>query len=256
MTAADANATPGELPASRAREAFATTRWSLVARAGSAGGAASDERGQALGQLCEAYWYPVYAFARRGGASEHDARDLVQEFFTRLLERGGLDGADAARGRFRTYLLAAFRHFQSNERERLGARKRGGGRLAFSLDDELAERRLRDELVDADDPERAYQRSWAQTLLGQVLERLRAEYESTGKGALFERLRPGLQGEEVVGHRAVAEELGSTEGAVRVAAHRLRRRFGDLLEREIVQTLSDPGDAADELRGLFEAAGS
>lgn len=254
MTSADSDAASGELHAPLGRGSFATTRWSLVARAG--GGEANDERGRALGQLCETYWYPVYAFARRGGASEHDARDLVQEFFTRLLERGGLAGADAARGRFRTYLLAAFRHFRSNERERLGARKRGGGRSVFSLDDELAERRLRDELVDGDDPERAYRRSWAQTLLKQVLERLREEYAASGKGALFERLRPGLQGEEVLGHRAVAEELGTTEGAVRVAAHRLRRRFGELLEREIVHTLDDPGDAADELRGLFEAAGS
>ena len=233
--------------------AFVTTRWSLVVRAGQGDEA---ERRLALSALCETYWYPVYAFARRGGSEVEDARDLVQSFFTRLLERGELARADAERGRFRSYLLACFVHFRTNEWDRANAKKRGGGQVSFSLDHERAEGRFHDEPLDEDDPERLFSRTWARTLLEEVVLRLRNEYAEGGRGELFERLRPALTGEqEAASYRAIAEETGTTEGAVKVAVHRMRRRFGLLLRREIAHTLRDPAQVEDEIRGLFEALG-
>ncbi|QDU69311.1 RNA polymerase sigma factor [Engelhardtia mirabilis] len=230
---------------------FATTRWSIVARAGAG---AAPERGAALAELCELYWYPVYAFARRRGADPTDAEDHVQAFFADLLERGDIARADRERGRFRSFLLAAFNNFESKAREREGALKRGGGQRAVSLDGAEAERRLAEIGSDAEDPERLFLRTWALTLLEVVVERLGREYEDSGRGDLFAALRPTLVGDGVDGGlAAVAEALGSTEGAVKVAAHRLRQRFAALLRREVGETLVDPDEVEDEVRGLFEA---
>jgi RNA polymerase sigma-70 factor (ECF subfamily) len=231
---------------------FATTRWSVVAAAGRG----TDERARrsALGALCEAYWFPVYAFARRKGHRPEDARDLVQGFFTRLLEKDVLAGADAERGRFRSFLLGCFVHYSANERNAANARKRGGGRVGFSLDDAVAEERLSLEPADDDDPERVYQRTWARTVLEQVVVRLRSEYEEGGKGEIYEALEPTLTGDGTASsYREIAAALGTSEGAVKVAAHRLRRRFGEVLRREIADTVEAPSDVEDELRGLLEA---
>lgn len=231
--------------------AFATTRWSVVARAGADGAA---ERAAALAELCELYWYPIYAFARRRGADPADAEDRVQAFFADLLERGDIARADRVRGRFRSFLLTAFTHFESKAREREGALKRGGGLRAVSLDGAEAELRLAELGSDADDPERLYRRAWALTLLEVVIGRLGREYADSGRGELFGALRPTLVGDGVEGGlAAVAAALDTTEGAVKVAAHRLRQRFAALLRREVGETLADPDEVEDELRGLFEA---
>ena len=234
--------------------AFATTRWSVVARAQSHG----DEplRRAALSTLCESYWYPVYAFARRRGHGAEDARDLVQSFFTRFLERDDLASADAERGRFRSFLLGCFENFASNERDRAQAQKRGGGFVGFSLDNDFAENRYQFEPVENEDAERIFIRSWARTLLEDVVERLREEYDNGGKSELFERLKPVLQGDDQAQvYGDLAQSLDTTEGAIKVAVYRLRKRFGEILRRTIADTVTDPAQVEDELQGLFEALG-
>lgn len=228
------------------RDGFATTRWSVVAAAGGD----ADERRAALAVLCETYWYPIYAFARRHERAAEDALDLAQGFFAHLLEGADVARADASRGRFRAYLLGAFKHWLSNERDRARAKKRGGDALV--LDGEDAERRFRAEAAEGDDPERAFERSWARSLLERVLATLRAEYEAGDKGELFERLKPALSG-DAVPYAELARELETNEGALRVAVHRLRRRFGECLRHEIAHTLEDPTEVDEELHGLFEA---
>ncbi len=231
---------------------FATTRWSLVQRAGQEDD--DDARQAALSELCQAYWYPVYAFARRQGSARVEAEDGVQAFFAELLEGDLLARADADRGRFRAYLLTCFRHFLANGRAREEAWKRGGGRRHVSIDAARAEGRWVAEPVDATDPEREFTRAWGHAVLEGALETLRAEYEAGGKGDVFAALLPTLGGQqESPGYRELAERIGATEGAVKVAALRLRRRFGELLRRRVAQTLVDPSELEDELRGLFEA---
>ncbi len=226
---------------------FATTHWSVVV---AAAGTQGEEKDAALTVLCETYWYPIYAYARRCGSAAEDARDLTQGFFARLLEKNGLSGADASRGRFRAYLLGAFRHFLSDERDRARALKRGGDRLV--LDGEYAEQRFITEPGDSD-PEKAFERSWARTLLETVVERLRSEYEGGAKAEVFDCLKPALSGELERSYRELAQEIGTTEGALKVAVHRVRRRFGELLRREIAHTLSDTDEVEEEIRGLFDA---
>ena len=245
---------PLQTPIGEPAHSFATTRWSVVAAAGPE----SDERTRraALSALCETYWYPVYAFARRKGNAVEDARDLVQAFFTKLLERSDLSRADAARGRFRSYLLGCFSHFAANEWDHARTQKRGAGQVGFSLDEEIAEGRYDAEPVDGDDPERAFARTWARTLLEEVVVRLRNEYEEGGKAEMFDHLKPALSGDDdAQSYREIADALGTTEGAVKVAAHRLRKRFGEILRREIADTVNDPADVEEELRGMFEALG-
>jgi RNA polymerase sigma factor (sigma-70 family) len=233
---------------------FATTRWSVVAAAGAHGN--PQPRRAALSTLCESYWFPIYAYARRSGSSPEDASDLVQNFFTRLLERNDLEQAKRERGRFRSYLLTCFINFCSNERDRARTIKRGGGRVGFSLDEKFAENRFNSEPHAKDDPERCFARTWAHTVLEEVIEQLRTEYEQAGKGEVFEHLKLALQDDDdALSYREIAKTIETTEGAVKVAAHRLRKRFGELLLREIADTLTDANDAEDELRGLFEALG-
>jgi len=221
----------------------------MVLRAGGSSPKARD----ALSSLCAAYWYPLYAYVRRQGHSAHDAQDLTQEFFARLLDRGGVGGVAPDLGRFRTWLLAALQHFLINEWHRARAQKRGGGALHLSMDDDAEARYLR-EPADPLTAEKLFDRRWALTLLDRVLTRLGAEMAETGKTAHFEALKFCLSG----GKRAyadVASTLGMTEGAVKVAVHRLRERYRALIRAEILETVADPGEVEAELRDLFAALG-
>jgi RNA polymerase sigma factor (sigma-70 family) len=232
---------------------FPTTQWSRVISAGDPDAPLARE---SLAELCDAYWYPLYAYIRRRGHSPEEARDLTQDFFARALEKGVFAEADPARGRFRSFLRTVCAHFLANRRDWETARKRGGGRTILPIDAASAEGQYARELADDLTPERIFDRSWALTLLGRVLHQLGQEYDEAGKGATFEALRGVLDGDtEVPSYAAVAGRLGTTEGAARVAAHRLRRRYGDLLRQEIAATLADPAQVDEEIRDLFVALG-
>jgi RNA polymerase sigma factor (sigma-70 family) len=240
----------GGFPAPRAGR-FGTTRWSLVLAAGQT----SNERSaQALANLCEMYWYPVYAFIRRQGYRQDEAADLAQEFFTRLLQKNYFQDVDPARGRFRAYLCGSIRHFLSNERDRARTLKRGGSQPPISLDVEAAEGTYRIEVRDDLTPEKLFDRRWALILLERVLARLRDGHVSAGKGELFDRLKGFLTGDGAgVPYADVAGTLGMSEGAVKVAVHRLRRQFRDTLIQEISETVSDPADVDSEIEYLLKA---
>ena len=244
---------PEQFPAPGNR--FATTHWSMVV---SAGRGHSSEAGRALAALCENYWFPLYAFVRRAGHSAEDARDLTQEFFVQLLAKNYLADADRHRGRFRSFLLGAMKHFLANERRRRGTRKRGGGQSTISLDFRSGEDRYRRiEPADNLTPERLYERRWALTLLDLVLDRLRDEFHAAGKSDRFDALKPLLAaGPAKAPYRDVAEALAMSEAAVKVAVHRLRRRYRKLLREEIARTLVGPEAVEDELRDLLAAVGS
>ncbi|HET6882143.1 MAG TPA: sigma factor [Pirellulales bacterium] len=230
---------------------FATTRWSIVLAAQDR---ESPDSRKALASLCLTYWYPVYAFVRRRGHAAHDAQDLTQEFFATLLEKSYLRSVDRERGRFRTFLLTAVSRFLSNQRERSRASKRGGGNQPLSLDFATGESRYRHEPADAWTPERLFDRRWAFTLLDTVLARLEDEYRRQEKGPLFERLQDYITGDG--GGSAYAETaaaLDMTEGAVKVAVHRLRRRYRETLREEIAATVESPDEIDDELKRLFDA---
>ena len=240
---------PSESPAPGARD-FHTTHWSIVVSAkGDSGGAH-----ESLAKLCEAYWFPLYAFVRRQGLSEHDAQDLTQEFFARLLEKGWLQGVDRARGRFRSWLLAAMKHFLANEWDRNRARKRGGGAVLFSFDELDAESRLQHEPA-TDSAEKIYDRRWAMTLLDAVMARLRAEMAGAGKLAHFEALKFSLTGEKNA-YAEVGARLAMSEGAVKIAVHRMRERYRALLRSEIAETVAGTEEIEDELRALMAALAS
>lgn len=232
------------------RSGFRTTRWSVVhAAAGSGSGAARE----ALATLCEAYWYPVYAFVRRSGASAEDARDLTQGFFARLLEKRDVGGADPAHGRFRGYLLGSVKHFLANERARQRALKRGGGSAPLSIDYGDADRQYSLEPADPATPEKLFLRNWALALVRRATDGLGEEYGAQGRRVVFERLRPMLTGDaDAASRKRIAESLGLTANALNVAAHRLRRRFRHRLKAEVADTLADPGDVEDELRSLLD----
>jgi RNA polymerase sigma-70 factor (ECF subfamily) len=232
-------------------QGFASTRWSLVLAAGRGD---TPEARSALAALCQIYWYPLYAYVRRAGHPADEARDLTQEFFARLLEKRYLRAADSQRGRFRSFLLTAFKRFLSKQRQRAMALKRGGGCGMMSLDFDQGERRFRLEPSTDVTPEVLYERRWALAMLDQVMARLRDRFERAGKREDFDRLKVFLTGEAAApSYREVAAAMGTTEGAVKVAVHRLRRQFRDLVLAEIAQTVTVPEDAEDELRHLFEA---
>jgi RNA polymerase sigma-70 factor (ECF subfamily) len=230
---------------------FASTRWSVVAAA--RGGESPDARA-ALADLCQAYWYPLYAYARRQLPRAEDAQDLTQAFFAELLEKDYLRAADPQRGKFRSFLITAFKHFLGRERERAGALKRGGGRQPLPLDFGDGERRFRHEPADPTTAESIYERRWALTLLEQALARLRQEFACAGKAAIFEALKGTLTGDGACEPYArIGAEVGLSEVAVKTAAHRLRRRYQELLRAEVAQTLDSPEEIEDELRDLFAA---
>ena len=232
---------------------FPTTRWSLVVLASRRDPTAESE--DALAGLCASYWHALYAFARHLGYPVEDAKDLTQGFFVRLLEKNYLREFKQERRRFRTFLLAAFQHYVANEHHRAQAQKRGGGHAAFSLDFEDAEGRYRQEPADVQTPERIFERRWALTVLDRALARVGKEY-AAGKRAWFDRLRCFLTGEpRQFPYGKVASELETSEGAVRVAVHRLRRRFREALQAEVAETVADAAEADDELQFLIKAVG-
>jgi RNA polymerase sigma-70 factor (ECF subfamily) len=228
---------------------FPTTLWTLVLHAG------RDESVQAqaaLAQLCQAYWYPLYSFVRRRGYAPHDAQDLTQAFFAQLLEKRGLEGVAPELGRFRTFLLASLKHFLANDWDRAHARKRGGGKTILSLD-ERAESRYQLEPSHNLTPERHFERQWAMTLLEQVLDALRDEYHAEGKGDLFEELKAVMVGQPRT-YADIAARLRRSEGAIKVAVHRLRHRYRELMRARIAETVG-AGEVEDELRHLLAVLG-
>ncbi|HYX20268.1 MAG TPA: sigma-70 family RNA polymerase sigma factor [Thermoanaerobaculia bacterium] len=227
---------------------FQTTHWSLVLAAGT--GQSAESR-VALEELCGAYWFPLYAFIRRQGFDAEDARDLTQAYFARLIEKRDLEDVKPELGRFRSFLLASVKHFISNELDRERARKRAPEAPLLSLDAADAEGRYRVEPVDGLTPEAVYERRWAATVLDRASERLRTEWGQGEKASRFESLRGYLTDDGPAPYRAVGETLGMSEDALKVAVHRLRRRFGALLREEIAATVREPADVDDEIRHLL-----
>ena len=234
----------------RPQPLFVTTHWSVVLTAGHGDTTRAHD---ALAHLCGTYWYPLYAYARRRGSSPHDAQDLTQEFFARLLEGNWVARADQHRGRFRSFLLSAMKHFMANEWNKAQAQKRGGGRPMLSLDDDSAEDRYRLEPAEKATPESLFERGWALTLLDGVLARLEQEYCRAGKQAWMEAMRPALTADrEAIDYGEMARKLGVTETAARVAVHRLRHRYRQLIRAEVAGTVASPEEVEAEMRHLFQ----
>lgn len=230
---------------------FATTRWSRVLAAGRQ--APTTEVRQALQRLCQDYWYPLYAYVRRRVPDANEAQDLTQSFFAELLEKNYVGAAQAQRGRFRAFLLTALKHFLSKEWDKARALKRGGGRPMLSLDFTTADSMFRLDIATILTPEQVYDRQWAVTLLGQVLERLASEFGTAGKSHLFVALRGFVIGEHAGRTYAqAAEELKMTEAATKQAASRMRQRYRRLLREAIAETVAHPDEIEDELRNLFQ----
>ena len=231
---------------------FDTTQWSVVSAAGSSD---SGRARPALATLCQTYWRPLYRYLRSQGCAEEDARDLTQAFLASLIERGSVADADRARGRFRAFLLASLRHFLLNDIAAKRTLKRGGGSVAVPIDeaDEAAVTRP-EALTDRNTPDRIFDREWALAVLAHVTERLRAEWVSAGKGYEFDQLAPNLAGDRPDGgYAALARAVGSTEGAVKVAIHRLKQRYRRYLKEAIADTVTTADEADDELRYLMKA---
>jgi RNA polymerase sigma-70 factor (ECF subfamily) len=230
---------------------FATTHWSVVLAAAQE---ETPEAAAALERLCSTYWYPLYAFIRRQGYDVADAQDLTQGFFAHILSRRFLQRACPAKGKFRSFILGSLKFFLADELAKLQAQKRGGGRALVFLDAHTAEERYRLEPVEVMDADRLFERRWAITLLDRVLERLEAEFLGAGKQRLFARLREFLLGDRgSATYQEVGEALGMTEGAIKVAVHRMRQRYRELFREEIAQTVADPAEADEEMRHVFAA---
>ena len=228
---------------------FPTTHWSVVLASADS---ANPESRRALEVLCRRYWYPIYAHARLLGNDRDQAQDLTQGFFAHVLETHALKVADRGRGRFRAFLKGTFDHFVANERRTARAQKRGGGKSDLALDFDTAESRYRLEPVDETTPEQSFERRWARGLLNRALQRLESETKAEGAGERFRRLEPFLTGKPAgTAYREVGAELGLSEGAVKGAVHRMRRRYGRILRDEIAQTVRDPDQVDDELRHVF-----
>ena len=208
----------------------------------------------ALEELCRAYWFPLYAYVRRRGHNKEDAEDLVQAFFARFLAKNHLTGLNAERGRFRAFLLASLKHFLANEWDKVQAQKRGGGVAPLSLDWQTADTKFQVAATNEPSPDKAFDREWALALLAKVIERLQQECAADGKAKLFAELKSFLMaGKNETAQSEVAKALGMEEGAVRVAVHRLRKRYRVLLRDEIAQTLADESSVDEEMRALFGA---
>ena len=229
---------------------FATTRWTMVMAAGRSGGGAE----KALGDLCQAYWFPLYAYVRRRGYAKEDAEDLTQSFFADLLGRKSFAELNDGQGRFRAFLLAALKHFLANEWDKATARKRGGSITHLSLDWQSADMRF--EIADHEGmtPDREFDREWALTLLARVLAALGEEFSRVGTAGEFEVLKPYLTtGKGEIAYDDAAARLGMDAGALRVRVHRLRKRYRELLKQEIAGTLDNPAIVDEELRALMGA---
>jgi RNA polymerase sigma-70 factor (ECF subfamily) len=235
-------------------DVFATTHWTVVLAAGQRHTPQSDT---ALEQLCRSYWFPLYAYIRRRGHAKADAEDLTQAFFARLLEKNFLAGLDGEKGKFRAFLLAALKHFLANEWDKSRTQKRGGGEIPLSLDWQTADSKFQVAATNEPSPDKAFDREWALALLARVIERLQAECAAEGKAKLFGELKTFLMaGGGDSAQAAVAKSLDMEEGAVRVAIHRLRKRYRQLLRDEIANTLSDEKMVEEEMRALFGAFGN
>jgi RNA polymerase sigma-70 factor (ECF subfamily) len=228
---------------------FPTTRWTLVAAAGDPH---RKEARSALVSLCENYWYPLYAYLRRRGYPAEQAQDLTQDFFTRLLEGRYLDRATPEKGRFRSFLLSSLKFFAADEEDRQRAHKRGGG-LVVPLEFPGGEGRYQREPAHDETPERLFERQWALSVLDRVAERLRNEFVQHGRPEHFERLKVFLLGRSDGPYATLAREMNTSEGALKVAIHRLRKRYKELFRQEIADTVADPGDVESELRYLAAA---
>ena len=228
-----------------------TTRWSVVLAARKSD---TQQCTQALEVLCESYWFPLYAYVRRQGHSADQAADLTQGFFAQLLEKDWLGKIKHQEGRFRNFLMVAMKNYISNERAKDRAQKRGGGRHLLRLDMEAAETRYRIEPTDETTPEQVFERQWALTLLGQVLASLETEYREKGKGQVFDLLKHSLTGQrDQLEYDKLAEQLGATEGAVRVMVHRLKQRYRQLLREHIAHTVATPEEVDLEMLHLRKA---
>jgi DNA-directed RNA polymerase specialized sigma24 family protein len=228
---------------------FATTQWSLVLAAGKRD---TEDACAALSRLCSIYWYPVFAFVRRQGHTTDDAQEITQGFFARLIEKNDVGAADRSRGRFRSFLLTACQHFISNERDRERALKRGGGSVPLSIDAAAAEERYVRALSHAETPERLYDRQWTMSLLAGVLDDLRDEYAAAGNERLYDRLKGFLTFDDTGTHASAAADLGMTAGAVKVAVHRLRKRYRQALRARVADTVASPEEVDDEIQYLLQ----
>jgi RNA polymerase sigma factor (sigma-70 family) len=228
---------------------FPNTRWSVVLAIQEHGDGAAAE---ALSELCRIYWYPLYAFVRRRGKSPHEAEDLTQEFFARLFEKDSLESVRREKGKLRSFLLTVMKRFLANEYERANAQKRGGGKVPVPIDQDWAEERYHHEPADETTPEDHFERQWALTLLDNVLAQLRREFVAKEKAAQYEALKETLLGNpDHVPYAAIAERLGTTEGAVKTAVHRMRARYRELLHHEIERTVDSPEEINEEIQHLF-----
>ena len=225
---------------------FPTTRWTLVVAAANAN---SEQSRAALATLCERYWNPLYVYLRRRGFSPDESQDLTQEFFVRILEGRYLERADRERGRFRSFLLTSLKFMVSDQKDHENAAKRGGGML-IPLDFAAGEESYHREPADDETPDRIFERRWALTVIDHVLEGLRSEFEQQGRADYFDRVKVFLLGRDAGPYTTVAAELNTSEGALKVAIHRLRKRYRDLFRQEIADTVADPADVDAELRYL------
>ena len=244
----DTNSTPADT------SRFATTHWSLVLAAGSP---ESTRYHEALEALCRTYWFPLYAYLRRRGHDKHQAEDYIQGFFASLLEKQGLRLADSNRGKFRSYLLGALKHFMADERDRAQTQKRGGDCRVFSLDIDCGEDQYAPELAHQLSPDKLFERSWALTVLRRAADKLEAEWSAIRKKELFQQLIVYLApAEETIPYRDMAVELNMSEAAVKTATYRMRKRYRELLRNEVAQTVAAKDDIEDELQELFSAFSS
>jgi RNA polymerase sigma-70 factor (ECF subfamily) len=225
---------------------FPTTRWTLVVAAGDP---RRKEARSALVSLCENYWYPLYAYLRRRGYPADQAQDLTQEFFMHLLEGRYLDHADPEKGRFRSFLLNSLKFFVADEEDRQRARKRGGG-MIVPLELSAGEERYQREPADDETPERIFERRWALSVLDRVVERLRSDFVQHGRPEHFERLKVFLLGQPDAPYATLAREMNTSEGALKIAIHRFRKRYRELFRQEIADTVTDPAEVESELRFL------
>lgn len=228
---------------------FATTQWSIVLAAGRVN---DRDAHAALSQLCESYWYPLYAYVRRRVENVDDAQDLTQSFFAHLLEKGAVAQADRSRGKFRTFLLSAANNFLANEWQKQHAQKRGGNQAKLSLDFGAGESKFRMEPTHDLTPEKLFERRWVTTLLDHVLERLQAELAEAGRAEYFEHLKAGLSGDsEAVDYQQAAAALGLTPAAAKQAAYRLRKQYRQLFREEVARTVGDEAEVDEEIGRLL-----
>ncbi len=244
---------PFDVPPVGGKQHFATTQWSVVLGAGDA---ARDDSREALARLCEAYWYPLYAYVRRRVSDPHEAQDLTQAFFAHLLEKQAIAKASPDRGRFRAFLLTALKNFLANQWQKDRTAKRGGGRVKLSLDFESGDSRYRIEPADTLTPEMSYERRWIMTMLDLVMDRLRAELSEAGKANQFDELKGALAGEATAeDYERAAAALGISAAAAKQAAYRMRRRYRKLFRAEVARTIADESEVDDEIGRLMKTLG-